>query len=75
MKTWIVITEIFLLGLWVDDWGLGVQAAAGDTQGTTPDFSTLTPTPFFTTFMNSSNESCMQRWYCPATVRPPPLRE
>jgi len=73
MKTWIVITEIFLLGLWVDDWGLEV-AAAGQ-RGAIRTLSTLTPTPFFTTFMSSSNESSMQRWYGSVWVRPPPLRE
>lgn len=75
MKTWIVITEIFLLGLWVDDWGLGVEAAAAGVQGATQDSATLTPTPLFTTFMNLSNESIVQRWYCSVWVRPPPLWE
>jgi len=75
MKTWIVITEIFLLGLWVDDWGLGVEAAAAGAQGATQDSATLTPTPLFTTFMDSLDDSCTQRWSCPAWVRPPPRRK
>jgi hypothetical protein len=73
MKTWIVITEIFLLGLWVDDWGLEVAAAG--LRGAIRKLSTLTPTPFFTTFMSLSNESIVQRWYGSVWVRPPPLRE
>lgn len=74
MKTWIVITEIFLLGLWVDDWGLGVETAATGS-GRTLRHKTLTPTHLTTTFMSLSDEASVQQWYCPATVRPPPLRE
>ncbi|HSV99077.1 MAG TPA: hypothetical protein VLI39_02825 [Sedimentisphaerales bacterium] len=73
MKTWIVITEIFLLGLWIDDWGLEVAPAG--LRGVVRQLSTLTPTPFFATFMSLSNESIVQRWYGSVWVRPPPPRE
>jgi hypothetical protein len=75
MKTWIVITEIFLLGLWVDDWGLGVESAAADHGRAIRNLTTLTPSHLYTTFMSLSNESTVQQWYCPVSVRPPPLRE
>lgn len=72
MKTWIVITEIFLLGLWVDDWGLAVGGALARLGRSLRDFATLTPTHLITTFSSSSNESSLQQWYCPVSVRPPP---
>jgi len=72
MKTWIVITEIFLLGLWVDDWGLGVEGAMARLHRAIREFKTLTPA-HITTFMGSSNESSAQRWCCPIFIRPPPL--
>ncbi len=72
MKTWIVITEIFLLGLWVDDWGLAVEGALARLGRAIHDFGTLTPTHLITTFTSLSNELSAQQWYCPVSVRPPP---
>jgi hypothetical protein len=73
MKTWMVITEIFLLGLWIDDWGLGIQDAMAHQGRAIRGFKTLTPTYPITTLTSLSNESSEQRWYCPTSVRPPPL--
>jgi len=75
MKTWIVVTEIFLLGLWIDDWGLGPERAAARPRRTVRDPETAKPTPFQTTLIDLSNESSLQTWYGPNSVRPPPLRE
>jgi len=74
MKTWIVITEIFLLGLWIDDWGLGVEGAMARVRRAIRELKTLTSTYSIATFMSLSNESSSQRWYCPVSIRPPPLR-
>jgi hypothetical protein len=72
MKTWIVITEIFLLGLWVDDWGLAVGGALARLGRAIHDLATLTPTSLIITSLRSSNELSSQQWYCPVVVRPPP---
>lgn len=72
MKTWIVITEIFLLGLWVDDWGLAVGGALARLGRFLRDFATLTPTSLIVTSLSSSNELSSQQWYGPVSVRPPP---
>lgn len=73
MKTWIVITEIFLLGLWVDDWRLGAEGAIARLRRAIREFKTLTPTHLIDTFTSLSNESSVQRWYCSICIRPPPL--
>jgi hypothetical protein len=75
MKTWMVVTEIFLLGLWVDDWGLGVESAIAQSGRSVHDLQSSKPTPFQTTSTNSSNDLSQLQWYCPAFIRPPPLRE
>lgn len=75
MKTWIVVTEIFLLGLWIDDWGLAVEGAIARLRRAVRDLLSITPTHLITTLMDSSNDLSLQTWYCPALIRPPPLRE
>ena len=65
MKTWIVVTEIFLLGLWIDDWGLAVEGAIARLSRAIHDLKSLSPTHLITTFTDSSNDSSFQRWYCP----------
>lgn len=75
MKTWIVVTEIFLLGLWIDDWGLGGEGAITRVRRAIHNLGSLLPTHLSTPFNDSSNDSSLQRWYCPISVRPPPLRE
>jgi hypothetical protein len=75
MKTWIVITEIFLLGLWIDDWGLGVQGTMARLRRAIRKFETLTPTHLIATFMSQSNDSSLQQWYRSMSIRPPPLLE
>ncbi|MEN6575151.1 MAG: hypothetical protein ABFD90_02320 [Phycisphaerales bacterium] len=75
MKTWIVVTEIFLLGLWIDDWGLAIEGAVAHPRRAIHDPETNEPTHLQTTFSDSSNNSFPQKWTCPLSVRPPPLRE
>ncbi len=75
MKTWIVVTEIFLLGLWIDDWGLAAEGAIAHVRRAIRGARSLLPTHLITTFMNLSNDSSLQRWYCPISVRPPPPPE
>jgi len=75
MKTWIVVTEIFLLGLWIDDWGLAAGCVMAHPPRAVHDPEAGKPTHLQTTLTDQSNSSSLQEWYCPMTVRPPPLRE
>ncbi len=75
MKTWIVVTEIFLLGLWIDDWGLGADGTVSRLRQVIHDPETGEPTHLQTTFLNVSNDSSLLSWYGPTSVRPPPQRE
>ena len=75
MKTWIVVTEIFLLGLWIDDWGLATGGAVAHPRRAVHDPETNEPTHVQTTFTDLSSDSSLLKWTCPVTVRPPPVRK
>ena len=78
MRTWMVVTEIFLLGLWVDDWGLGVAGATAGFPSAVRDLQSHQTTHLQsnqTRLIDSSIDSVGQAWTDPVRIRPPPGRE